>query len=216
MDADTAIAAGEAPSPLTGVPIALKDVFTTVDAPTTCGSKILEGWVPPYDATVTKARRVATGLPILSKTNMDEFAMGSSTGHSAYGPRATRGTSSDPRWVRRQLCAAARGQPQCAAGYRHRHRRLHPTARRGHRDGRRQADVRRRLALRARRAGVIFARPGGSYCHARFSAPAATQVIGGHDPRTRPRSQPPCRPGRRRPGAGDVKGVRVGVVKSWR
>ena len=62
--ADDAIAAGEAPSALAGVPIALKDVFTTTDAPTTCGSKILEGWVPPYDATVTEKLRAA-GIPIL-------------------------------------------------------------------------------------------------------------------------------------------------------
>ncbi|MFT4042250.1 MAG: Asp-tRNA(Asn)/Glu-tRNA(Gln) amidotransferase subunit GatA [Gordonia sp. (in: high G+C Gram-positive bacteria)] len=81
--ADDAIAAGEAASPLTGVPLALKDVFTTTDAPTTCGSRILEGWVAPYDSTVT-ARLRAAGIPILGKTNMDEFAMGSSTENSAY------------------------------------------------------------------------------------------------------------------------------------
>jgi aspartyl-tRNA(Asn)/glutamyl-tRNA(Gln) amidotransferase subunit A len=83
---DAALAAGEPPaSRLAGVPVALKDVFTTTDMPTTCGSKILWSWRPPYDATLTLRLRAA-GIPILGKTNMDEFAMGSSTEHSAYGP----------------------------------------------------------------------------------------------------------------------------------
>lgn len=75
--------AGAELGPLAGVPLAMKDIFAMTGVPTTCGSRILEGWIPPYNATITD-RVMEAGIVVLGKTNMDEFAMGSSTENSGY------------------------------------------------------------------------------------------------------------------------------------
>ncbi len=84
-DVDARRAKGEKLSPIAGVPLALKDVLAQKGVPTTAGSKILQGWRPPYDSTVVSKLKDA-GVVIMGKTNMDEFAMGSSTENSGYGP----------------------------------------------------------------------------------------------------------------------------------
>ncbi|MFV0532335.1 MAG: Asp-tRNA(Asn)/Glu-tRNA(Gln) amidotransferase subunit GatA [Cumulibacter sp.] len=85
--ADDTVRTGTAPSPLAGVPIAVKDAFVTRGVPTTAGSRMLEGWLPPYESTVT-TRLADAGMVMLGKANMDEFAMGSTNENSAFGPVA--------------------------------------------------------------------------------------------------------------------------------
>ncbi|WP_027499191.1 Asp-tRNA(Asn)/Glu-tRNA(Gln) amidotransferase subunit GatA [Rhodococcus sp. UNC363MFTsu5.1] len=212
---DDALGSGQAPaSALAGVPLALKDVFTTTDMPTTCGSKILEGWVSPYDATLTTKLREA-GIPVLGKTNMDEFAMGSSTENSAYGPtRNPWDTTRIPGGSGGGSAAAlASNQAPLAIG----------TDTGG--------SIRQPAAVTATvgtkptygtvsRFGLVACASsldqGGPCGRSVLDTALLHEVIAGHDPRDSTSVNAPVRPvveAARQGASGDLKGVRVGVVK---
>jgi aspartyl-tRNA(Asn)/glutamyl-tRNA(Gln) amidotransferase subunit A len=213
---DSARARGEDLGPLAGVPIAIKDVIATKGVPTTCASKILEGWRPPYDATIMERMRAA-GLVMLGKTNMDEFAMGSSTEYSAYGP--TR----NPWDLGRIPGGSGGGSAAAVAAYEA------PLAIGTDTGG----SIRQPGAV----TGTVGSKPtyGGTsrYGLVAFSSSLDTpgpvsrnvldaallhQVIGGHDPRDStsiPAPVPPVVEAARLGAMGDLTGVRLGLVREF-
>jgi len=214
--ADEAIARGESPGPLAGVPVAVKDVVTTKGIPTTAGSRILEGWVPPYDGTIVTRMREA-GLVMLGKTNMDEFAMGSSTEYSGYGP------SFNPWDLTRIPGGSGGGSAAALAAYEA------PLAIGTDTGG----SIRQPGAV----TGTVGAKPtyGGTsrYGLVAFSSSLDTPgpcgrtvedtallhaIIAGHDPHDStsiPAPVPPVVEAARQGATGDLTGVRLGLVKEF-
>ncbi|MFJ6164763.1 Asp-tRNA(Asn)/Glu-tRNA(Gln) amidotransferase subunit GatA [Micromonospora orduensis] len=209
-------AAGEELGPLAGVPVAVKDVLATRGVPTTVGSKILEGWRPPYDATIVQRLREA-GTVMLGKTNMDEFAMGSSTEYSAYGP------THNPWDLSRIPGGSGGGSAAALAAYEA------PLAIGSDTGG----SIRQPGAV----TGTVGAKPtyGGTsrYGLVAFSSSLDTpgpcarnvldaallhQVIGGHDPRDStsiPQPVPDVVAAAKLGATGDLTGVRLGIVSEF-
>ena len=212
-DVDARRARGERLGPLAGVPLALKDVFTTSDMPTTCGSKILEGWRPPYDATVTERLREA-GIVILGKTNMDEFAMGSSTENSAYGP------SHNPWDLSRIPGGSSGGSSAAVAAYEA------PLALGTDTGGsiRQPAAVTGIVGVKPTYGGnsrfgvVAFASSldtPGPFARTVPDAALLHAAISGHDPRDATSVDRPVPPVAEAAAQGDVSGLRVGVIREF-
>ncbi|WP_313716378.1 Asp-tRNA(Asn)/Glu-tRNA(Gln) amidotransferase subunit GatA [Arsenicicoccus bolidensis] len=210
-EVDEARAAGEQLHPLAGVPIAVKDVMTTTGLPTTCGSKVLEGWIPPYDATVVTKIKAAR-MPILGKTNMDEFAMGSSTEHSAYGP------SHNPWDLERTPGGSGGGSSAVVASFQA------PLATGTDTGG----SIRQPASL----TGTVGAKPtyggvsryglvalassldqAGPCARTVLDTALLHELMGGHDPRDSTSIDQPVPPVVEAARSGDVSGLRIGIVR---
>lgn len=213
-EVDARRAAGDELHLLAGVPIAVKDVVVTKGLPTTAGSKILEGWVPPYDATLVQRLRSA-GLPILGKTNMDEFAMGSSTEHSAFG------NTKNPWDLGRIPGGSGGGSAAAVAGFEA------PLAIGTDTGGsiRQPGAVTGTVGVKPTYGGVsrygLIALASsldqaGPVTRTVLDAALLHELIGGHDPHDSTSIDEPV-PGvvaaAQQGATGDLKGVRVGVVK---
>ncbi|MBM9462857.1 Asp-tRNA(Asn)/Glu-tRNA(Gln) amidotransferase subunit GatA [Aeromicrobium sp. YIM 150415] len=196
---------------LAGVPIAVKDLINTTGQPTTAGSKMLEGWIPPYDATVV-ARLRAAGLPILGKTNLDEFAMGSSNEHSAYGP------ARNPWDTSRIPGGSSGGSAAAVAGYEA------PLALGTDTGG----SIRQPGAM----TGIVGVKPTyggvsrygviamassldqvGPMARTVLDAALLHEVVAGHDPMDSTSIERPVPPVVEAARRGDVAGLRVGVIR---
>ncbi|MBP2405330.1 Asp-tRNA(Asn)/Glu-tRNA(Gln) amidotransferase subunit GatA [Streptomyces syringium] len=205
---------GEKLGPLAGVPLALKDIFTTKGIPTTVGSKILEGWIPPYDATLTRKLKEAD-VVILGKTNMDEFAMGSSTENSAYGP------TGNPWDLTKIPGGSGGGSSAALASY-------EAALAIGTDTGgsiRQPAAVTGTVGVKptygavSRYGMVAFSSSldqGGPCARTVLDAALLHEAIAGHDPLDSTSIDAPVPPVVEAARNGDVKGMRVGVVKQFR
>jgi aspartyl-tRNA(Asn)/glutamyl-tRNA(Gln) amidotransferase subunit A len=212
---DARRAAGDELGPLAGVPLAMKDVVVTQGLPTTAGSKILTGWLPPYDATIVERIKRA-GIVLLGKTNMDEFAMGSSTENSAYGP------THNPWDLDRIPGGSSGGSSAAVAGYEA------PLAIGTDTGG----SIRQPAAV----TGIVGHKPtyggvsrygliafsssldqAGPLTRTVLDAALLHEVIGGHDPRDSTSIHAPAPPvaaaARDGAAAQSLAGVRVGVVR---
>ena len=205
--------AGEPLGPLAGVPVAVKDLFTTIGMPTTCGSKILGDWHPPYESTITQRLRNA-GAILIGKTNMDEFAMGSSTENSGFGP------SHNPWDLAKVPGGSSGGSAAAVAAH------MAPLALGTDTGG----SIRQPAAV----CGIVGTKPtyGGSsrYGVVAFASSLDTpgplgrtvldtallhQVMSGHDPMDSTSINAPVPPVVEAARHGDVAGLRIGVVTEF-